>query len=224
MAPLPDVAKVVKCALVFSDGINTDVVTRFYLQYTGTEGDPADLDAYATLIHSTFIDNVAAEMHEDLSLIRVELTDLTTVTAPIGLDTSSDPGTATGDPVPLSAAVVSSYVISRRYRGGHPRGYWPLGAGAVLTNPQRWDSGFIASCQTNIDAFFTGVFASPWSGAGSVSHVNVSYFEGFTVVTDPITGRARNVPTLRGTPVVDAVVATVARLRVGTQRRRLQYK
>ena len=187
MAPLPDVPGVVKIALVFSDGINTDVVTRFYLEYSGTAPSAAELDTFCTGVHATFVPNLAAEMHEDLSLIRVEATDLSSLTGATGLDTSTDPGTASGDPVPLSAAVVSSYVISRRYRGGHPRGYWPLGAGAVLTNPQRWDAGF-------------------------------------TVITNPITHRARNVPTLRTTPAVDAVSGTIARLRVGTQRRRLQYK
>src|ERR1700690_4116738 len=151
MAPLPDVPGVVKIALVFSDGINTDVVTRFYLEYSGTAPSAAELDTFCTGVHATFVPNLAAEMHEDLSLIRVEATDLSSLTGATGLDTSTDPGTASGDPVPLSAAVVSSYVISRRYRGGHPRGYWPLGAGAVLTNPQRWDAGFIASCQANID-------------------------------------------------------------------------
>jgi hypothetical protein len=50
--------------------------------------------------------------------------------------------------------------------------------------------------------------------------VNVSYYNGFTVVTNPTTGRARNVPTLRGTPVVDTVTGIVARVQVGSQRRR----
>ena len=224
MAPLPDVAKVVKVALVWSDGINTDIVTRFYLRYSGAAPAPADLDAFGGAVHTAWTSNLAGATHEDYNLIRVECTDLTTPTSAIGLWAGSEAGTATGVPVPADAAVVLSYTVARRYRGGHPRGYWLLGIGVDLADPQHWTSDFIAAQQDAFNAFFTNVIADAWSGAGAVDHVNVSYFKGFTVVTSPITGRARNVPTPRGAPVVDSVVATVARLRIGTQRRRLQYK
>ena len=224
MAPLPDVPKVVKTALVWSDGINTDIVTRFYIEYSGTGGSPADLDVFATSVKGFWGDDLAGATHEDYNLIRVECTDLTTPTSAIGLWAGSVPGTATGVPVPADAAVVLSYTVARRYRGGHPRGYWLLGIGVDLADPQHWTSDFIAAQQEAFDAFFTSVLGAGWSGAGTLAHVNVSYFKGFTVVTSPISGRARNVPTPRATPVVDPVVATVARLRIGTQRRRLQYK
>lgn len=224
MPPLANVPKVIKVALVASDEINTDIVTRFYIRYTGSAPSAADLDTFADAIRANWGAALAGSVNEALSLIRVECTDLSTLTSATGLWTGVDAGTATGVPVPVDSAVVVSYTISRRYRGGHPRGYWSAGEGIDLANPQRWTPDFIAAFQTQITDFFAGVVASGWSGAGTLDHVNVSYFAGFTVVTSPTTGRARNVPTPRGTPIVDPVVALVTRLRIGTQRRRLQYK
>lgn len=224
MAALPNVSKVVKVALVMEDGINTDIVTRFYIRYSGSAPSPADLDTFAADVKSAWQANIAGDVNSELSLIRVECTDLSTLTSAVGLWTGVQAGTATGVPVPVDSAVVVSYTIARRYRGGHPRGYWSAGEGIDLDNPQRWTPDFIGAFQTSIEAFFSAVIGAGWSGAGTLDHVNVSYFAGFTVITSPTTGRARNVPTLRGTPIVDPVVALVARLRIGTQRRRLQYK
>lgn len=223
MPPLPDVAKVLKVALVGSDGINTDVVTRFYIRYSGSAPDSAALDTYAGRVKDAWNARLSGNVNEAESLIRVDVTDLTSATGAIGSWAGSAPGVATGVVVPLDTAVVVSYKIARRYRGGHPRGYWMMGEGSDLDSPQRWTTAFISSVQAVMEDFFTDLMGSAWGGAGTLEHVNVSYFHGFTVVTDPTTGRARNVPTVRGSAVVDPIVALVARLRIGTQRRRLQY-
>lgn len=223
MPPLPNVPKVIKCALRFSDGVNTDVITRFYLRYSGSAPSSLELTEYAGTIRAEFSADLAGDLNEALSLIEVELIDLSSATAAQGTDATEVPGTATDDPVPLDAAVVSSYQIARRYRGGHPRGYWPLGQATNLQTPQTWTSAFIAALHTSLNTFFTNVRTGGPGGSGTITHVNVSYFAGFTVVTDPVTGRARNVPTVRATPVVDEVTSRIERIRIGTQRRRLQY-
>lgn len=223
MPALPNVSKVIKCALRFTDGINTDIITRFYLRYSGSAPNSTELSDWATAVREAFATNLAGDLNENLSLIEVEMIDLSSPTAAQGTDATAVPGTATDDPVPVSAAVISSYQISRRYRGGHPRGYWPLGQSTNLETPQTWTAAFIAACHSVLSDFFTDVRSNGPSGAGTVDHVNVSYFQGFTVITDPVTGRARNVPNVRGVPVVDVVSSRVERIRVGTQRRRLQY-
>lgn len=223
MPALPDVSKVLKVALIFTDGINTDIVTRFYIQYSGSAPGNADADAYASSVHAEFASSLAADMNEALSLITVEVTDLSTVSSAVGTWSGVEPGTATDDPVPIDNALVSSYIIGRRYRGGHPRGYWPLGQATNLQTPQTWTSAFISGVHNDLNDFFTNIRADGWSGSGTLTHVNVSYYTGFTVVTDPLTGRARNVPTLRGTPLIDAITSRIERIRIGVQRRRLQY-
>lgn len=223
MPPLPNVPKVVKVALRFTDGINVDIITRFYIQYSGTAPGNTDLDTYAAVVGGAFGSNLAGDLNEALSLIEVECIDLSSASSAAGTDASVIPGTATDAPVPVDAALVSSYVIGRRYRGGHPRGYWPLGQSTNLETPQTWKSAFVSGVHASLDGFFSDIRAAGWSGAGTLNHVNVSYFHGFTVVTDPTTGRARNVPTVRATPLIDTITSRVERIRIGTQRRRLQY-
>jgi hypothetical protein len=223
MPPLPSIAKVLKVAFTWTDGVNTDIVTRFYISYSGSAPSPADLNNFCDDAAGIYNTDLKADCAIPNVLIRVDAIDLSSPTSAEGFAVTSIAGTATGAPNPIDTALVVSYEIARRYRGGHPRGYWPLLTADQLLNPQRWTDAAIAGMTTDLGNFFTGVLGLGWSGAGTLSQVNVSYFHGFTVVTSPTTGRARNVPTVRATPIVDGVTAFIPRLRVGTQRRRLQY-
>jgi hypothetical protein len=96
-----------------------------------------------------------------------------------------------------------------------------MGVTTDLDSPQLWDGGPVTDFQSAVDGFFTDVIAGGWGGAGTLTHLNVSYYAGFTVVVDPVTGRARNLPTPRVTPLKDAITANIVRSRIGSQRRRL---
>jgi hypothetical protein len=217
------VAKVVKLALIFSDGINTDIVTRFYLAYAGSAPDSSALNTFCLDVKNEFGTSLVGDLNNSYALGRVHAIDLSSATGAEGDWLGVLNGTATDPPLPSDVAVVTSYEIARRYRGGHPRGYWPLGQSTNLDNPQLWTDAFVGGLQTSMETFFAAVLADVWPGGGPLSHVNVSYFHGFTVVTNPTTGRARNVPTVRATPLVDTVSSLVVRKHIGTQRRRLQY-
>lgn len=223
MPALPSVPKVVKVACIFADDVNTDIVTRFYIQYGGSAPDSAALNAFCDAIQGSFGATLAHAMNQAFTLGRVHAIDLSSALGAEGDWLGAVPGLLTGDPLPSDVAQICSYEISRHYRGGHPRGYWPLNQAGDLVNPQQWSPGVVAGNQTQFGTFFADVLGEPWTGGGPLGHVNVSYFHGFTVITSPTTGRARNVPTVRATPLVDAVTAYVARSHIGTQRRRLQY-
>lgn len=223
MPALPAVPKVLKVACIFSDGSNTDIVSRFYLQYSGTAPSAAELNTFCSDVKTAAASTLLHAVNQAYTLGRVHAIDLSSAIGAEGDWLGAETGLLTGDPLPSDVAQVCSYEIARRYRGGHPRGYWPMNQAGDLSDPQLWDTGVVSGNQTQFVNFFADVLTVGWSGAGSLTHVNVSYFHGFTVITDPITGRARNVPTVRGTPLVDAVTAYVARRHIGTQRRRLQY-
>ncbi len=223
MPALPDVAKVLKVAVIWSDGINTDIVTRFYLQYTGAAPSAAELNTFCIAVKDQVVTNFNFAINAAYTLGRVHAIDLSSPSGAEGNWSGGVPGTGTLTPLGADMAVVISYEISRRYRGGHPRGYWPFGQSGDLEDPQRWSTDLTTAVQTNVLLFFPALAAAVWSGGGTLQQVNVSYFLGFTVVTNPTTHRARNVPTVRATPVVDAVTSYVTRTHVGTQRRRLQY-
>ncbi len=223
MPALPVVPKVIKTAFIFSDGVNTDIVSRVYLQYSGTPPSSTELNTFAGMCKSEWVAQLLGSLNQVLTLGRVHCVDLSSDLGAEGDWLGAEVGTATALPVPLDAAVVVSYPIARRYRGGHPRGYWPIGSADSLDSPQAWDSGDVAAWSTAFASIFGGIEVDGWAGSGTIQHVNVSYFSGFTVVTNPLTHRARNVPTVRATPLVDAITSYVARTRVGTQRRRAQY-
>jgi hypothetical protein len=219
---LPVVPKVIKTDLVGSYGGDTDVVNRFYLQYTGTAPTAGDLDTIANAIGASWDSNIASVCSETaVALSAVTMTDLSTVTSPSVEQPAVFPGTRTGAELPADACFVTGYEITRRYRGGHPRGYWPFGVAADLATAQTWDSGFITAAVDAVAGFFGTIPGLVWTGGGVLSQVSVSYYEGFTAVENPITHRYRNVPNVRVTPLIDAVADIVGRPRVGSQRRRL---
>lgn len=221
--PLPAVPAVLKVAFIFSDGANTDIVSRFYMHYAGAAPDAAALNGACSLWFDDWGSTLAHATHSSMTLGRVHAIDLSSPTSAEGDFLGASPGLLTGHQLPADVCQVCSYEISRHYRGGHPRGYWPMNQAEDLDTPQVWSSSVVAGNQTQFANFFAAIAGHVWAGGGPLSQVNVSYFHGFTVVTSPTTGRARNVPTVRAVPVVDAVTARVARAHIGTQRRRLQY-
>jgi hypothetical protein len=224
MPALPSVPSTIRVALSGTDSGNSDVATRFYMTYTGSAPSVAQLDTWCTAIGTAWNTDMASHAPNTFTLTGVEAIDLTSPTSAVGSQTVSHAGTETGTALPLQDALVISYTIARRYRGGHPRGYWRQGVTSDLTNERTWGSTFLGAMAGDIANFFSAVGTTPWSGAGTVGQTNISYYEGFTVVTSP-SGRARNVPKLRaGGPVIDAVTGYVCRANVGTQRRRIQFQ
>lgn len=223
MPPLPDASKVVKVLMKWSDTLNNDILTRFYVRYSGTAPTDSELANFTDDVSGFYGSSLKGLQQTGYALIEVEATDLSSPTAAFGATGVSIAGTRDGGPIGAGEAVVISYEIQRRYRGGHPRGYFPFGVSEDLQTQQTWAAAFTDEVDTSWAAFFVALEGAVWSGGGALEHVNISYYQGFTVVTDPITGRARNVPTPRGAPVVDIVSGHIVRTRVGTQRRRLQY-
>lgn len=221
MAPLPVVPSVIRTALVFSYSGDTDVITRFFLKYTGTPPTNGELDSYAVAIGDYWGDFLKPYSTSIVSLETVEMVDLTSDTSAQGTATVGVAGTNGDEILPADVAVVASYEIGRRYRGGHPRGYWPAGGSADLLNAQQWTTTFQGDFLTALGSFFSDVVGAGWSGSGSITQVNASLFEGFTVEISPSTGRARNVPTKRASALVDPITTVVVQQRVGSQRRRL---
>lgn len=221
MPALPSVPKVIRVVLVHSYGIDLGVITRFYVQYTGTAPTSANLTSWGTAIGSAWNTNMAPQHNAIVHLTNIEMTDLSSSTSAQATVNVSYVGTLAGNQLPADTCVVTSYTITRRYRGGKPRGYWPGGSTGVLATPQSWTAAYATAFDAALQAFQVAIFAAPWSGSGTLAQVNVSYYQGHTAVQDPITLRWRNVPVLRTTPLVDVVLAHTSRQRIGSQRRRL---
>jgi len=211
----------VTCKHGLGDG--TLAISRFFERYSGTAPSNADLATFCAAVGTAWGANLKSLMDTGGALLEVDAIDLSSSTGAGGSSVSTISGTRGASFIGGSSCLVTSYRIARRFRGGHSRGYWPFGIQTDLNDRNTWKSTFTSAALTGFNAFFTAVAAAGWGAAGTVDHVTVSYYSGFSVVTNPITHRARNVPTLRGTPVVDAVQSVFCNAQLGSQRRRDAY-
>jgi hypothetical protein len=190
-----------------------------YWRYAGSPPSASDCANFATVLLNAF----AAEnslWDTRTVLTGAKGTDLSSTSGGVGASTGSTNGTLGGDTLAGGTAVVVSYLINRRYRGGKPRNYFPWGDSNSLNTRQAWLPAYVAEVAAGV-ATAISTFIGTVEGATTISaHANVSYYSGFTVQTNPGTGRARNVPKLRTVPLVDDIVGRAVLGRPGSQRRR----
>jgi hypothetical protein len=220
MPALPAAPGVIRTTLDFTVGPDTAALCRFFIHYGGTAPTGANLTTLAGVIDAAWGAQFNGLVTSDSALLAVELEDLSSSTGALGENDTEQFGSNGGAPLPAASAFIIGFSIARRYRGGKPKIFLPIGVSSSIGSNMKWTAAFIASAASAWNNFIAASVASPWTGGGPLTHVNVSYYSGFTVVTNPITHRARNVPTLRGAPVVDAVTGYTTEFNMGAQRRR----
>jgi hypothetical protein len=220
MPALPDVAKVLRLDQHFTVGEDTKAKVRSFWQYLTGPPTDSELATAAAAIRVAFGTDLAGFMVSPNELSEVILTDLTSSTAAQGSDSTPVAGTITSEPVPANCCVLESMQVARRYRGGHPRNYWPFGAATDMTDEQLWGATFASNVQAGLVSYNGAITTAIDVFGGTTTPVAVSYYEGFTPFTGP-TGRVRNISTVRATPVVDPIVTIQVRRGIGSQRRRL---
>ena len=220
MPALAAVPKVLRLTLRQSSlDADGDIINRIFLRYSGTAPTDADLVTMAGVVATNWASYMAAIYVTNMHLIDTLLEDLTSATGATGFATSDVPGAITNPPLSSGVATVIQLKISRRYRGGHPRVYLASGGADDLSSQDQWSSDYLAACTSAWGDFTGAVFTDGWSGAGTIDHVNVSYYAGYTNHTFP-SGRVRPIPTPRGTPLIDPVIAFSVNPRPASQRRR----
>jgi hypothetical protein len=151
----------------------------------------------------------------------VMVTDLTSMSAARGIVSSRRVGTRPGLPNGAAVAALINFKVARRYRGGKPRVYVPFFVSSDLTPGLTWSATALEEGTAAWTAFMAGVLTDTPSTLTVVDQVNVSYYEGFEVVTDLRTGRSRNVSQLRpGGPAVDTITRFSINPKLGSQRGR----
>lgn len=219
MPALPLVPNVLRTDLYWSDQADANVSTVSYWRYSGSPPNASDAANLATAWCNAVIACNGLWSH-NVVLTGAKATDLSSSSGGVGTVTVAEIGGLESADLAGGTALVSGYLINRRYRGGKPRNYWPWGTTASLGSRQAWSSDFISACASDL-ATAISTFIGTTEGATTIAaHANVSYYSGFTVVTSPTTGRSRNVPKLRTSPVVDDIVGRTILGRPGSQRRR----
>jgi hypothetical protein len=204
--------------MVVADDLNA--INRFYMV-----GSPSptttDMALTPSLVRAAWIHAGSLQaMHDaDVTLVRVDVTCLTTPTAGQATGSFGDAGTNSGNPLPPGTALVIKFKTPRRYRGGHPRAYMTGLIREGMTNPSEWLPAYMANWATAWSTFIGQLVATTPGSINWSGQVNISYFAGFHNVTYP-SGRVRSVPTLRAVPVIDSVLSYSVNPRPASQRRR----
>lgn len=190
--------------------------TQHHIEYGGTAPTVSDLNTWAGSIADTpphpwkFYLNTF--FSHDFTLTEIDIVDLSSSSGAVGLATYSVVG---GDtfPAPTNAAsVLTNWKIARRYRGGHPKTFWPPFGDDNVQDALHWKSAQITSFAAQLFPFWAAVNALAPSGMLPVTLASISYFDKTTVPTPPH---------LRTSPVVDLIIGETTPTKIATQRRRM---
>lgn len=210
------------CLRVRLDYTNTDTFlagSRFFLSYSGASPTAGNCATIASDIATAWGANMADLVNGDWSLTEIDVLDIASDTGASGQWTGATAGTLSGDNLIASAAINVEYGIARRYRGGKPRMFLPGPTSAQLHDVGHYSPGFLTDVGTGVSGFFTAVEALSVGAVGTLKHVNLSYYKGFTNITNS-SGRERAVPTYRSAALVDIVNSYAPKAVIGSQRRR----
>lgn len=225
MPALPPVPLTIKARYVFDLGTNANVNVHMYWGYTGGPPVAADLNSLAATAYASAVTHLVPLLQNSQAFTGIELTDLNTSSGAVGGHNASTSGSRTGHQLPANVATLVNLIISRRYRGGKPRWYWPFGTAEDLNTPEQWGSTFTTAAQGGLQLHIDDLIVMSAGTTSVTKLVNVSYYQGFTAVTNPITGRTKDVAKLRtGGPVVDNLNSFAVNAKVGSQRRRVGFR
>lgn len=167
----------------------------------------ADLNAFALLMRNAWNTHLTPLVNNGAVMNGVEALDLSSHSGAVGTNASSSTGLrSSGSALPAQVALVLSWKIARRYRGGHPRTYLVgMSAGDTTLNTN-WTGAYLGVALTNAEAFRVAVSGMTLAGSPGVYLACLSYY----------TGGA-----LRPEGRLDPITAVQVHTRIDTQRRRL---
>lgn len=204
MPPLPPASQVLKIRFI-GDRTGLPWNCILHAHYTGTAPTAPQLVTYAGAVGTQWNTNVAPLCGVDVNLTSVDVVDLTSSTSNSGTASTPHTGTRTGSGMGAQVCLVSSWLAPLRYRGGHPRSYWPGGTGADLSTPSTWSQTALTAFRAGFTAFLSGMNGIS-AGTSPTQLGLLSYRTG---------GNARP------TPLFVAFTGVDVHPRIDTQRRRL---
>lgn len=218
VVPLP-ASPCIRVRMIYNTVAAADAGNRLYFSYSGSAPTAANCVTLASDIESAWATNLKPLISNDYALVEVDVLDIATDSGAFGTWTGDVVGTRTGTPPPVQCAMNVEFNIARRYRGGKPRCFLPAGIESDLLAPNTWTESFLSAVETGFSGFITAVEALSVGAVGTLQHVNLSYYKGFTNITNS-SGRERAVPTYRATALVDSITGYAVKQIIGSQKRR----
>lgn len=130
-----------------------------------------------------------------------------------GADATPAPGDQAGSFLSAQVALIISWRLAVRYRGGHPRSYlagWPTTALLAANN---WQSGVVTATQTRVSTFLTNINGLTPTGFSSVTLGVLRQFAN--------KGSEAKPPNFLDPPQFRPFTSAVVKPGLATQRRRL---
>lgn len=178
----------------------------------------AVLNAMCNKFYTDITPRIATDWPSSHILQGVSAVDLSTNTPALGQSTGAAfPGGGTGMQDAASCLVIQEKTSSR-YRGGHPRIYWPGLLTSLQANANSWGSSALANWTTAWGLTITDVGSAAIT-AGATIAVQVVPRYTYSVTDDPV--KKKYVRKKTGWMQNDVVYSNVMNPRIGTQRRRL---
>ncbi len=221
MPALPPVPNVLKVSLVWAVGDDPIAYNNLHWAYSGGPPSNADCATIAGDVRSSIIAGILPVTRITTAILFTRVTDLTSPSAGVGESHGGAAGGLTGQSLPNDVCVLANAHIARRYRGGKPRAYLPIGAAQYVDTTGDWIAADVTTMNTAWSAFIAYVSSLTVGTTTLGSSVNVSYYSGFTNVPYGVPTRYRRVPTLRsGGPHIDPITSWSINPVPATQRRR----
>lgn len=224
MGPLPYINGVIRADLLWTDGADSDVMSRLHFAYTGGPPSPVEATAIAAAIQGAAVTFLIPRCNDNVQLRGVDVIDLSGELAATGTHLATVDGSEAGNVLPAGVAVLLNHHVARRYRGGKPRTYLPcFGA-----NDQDTASSWLAASVDALEAAwssFIGAVAAITAGTTAVgAHVNVSYYQGYGLGRPRSNGHLYYPPSVRDAPIVEPITSTSVNPKPASQRRRNLHK
>jgi len=149
MPPLPAVDNVFRLVTLCAGNDGRSAVNVMHFTYGGPS--PASYDFIETCADNwwgQWVSNMIPKMPAQTSLVSVTAIDLQSDTAPaVTYDGGGTPvpGTSSHGMLPLSTAFLVSKFVERRWRGGHPRSYLPIGTTDDLNDDGDWKADSVTA-------------------------------------------------------------------------------
>ncbi len=218
VVPLP-ASPCLRSRFIWNEGTDGEGGIRLYFSYAGSAPTAANCVTLATDFAAAWATHISPILGTNVTLNEVDVLDIATDSGLSGQVSVSDAGANAGPFLPWQCALNVEFDIARRYRGGKPRCFLPPAVASGLVDESHWSSSTLTSVNTGFAAFIAEIEALTVGAVGALAHVNLSYYKGFTNITNS-SGRERAVPTYRAAALLDTVEGYATKAVVGSQKRR----
>lgn len=205
--PLPFAPACIKVRLSGQQGAGEFGMVFHYRQASGADITDADANTFASNVVSTYGSNITPLVPPSTVLTSVVVEGLNSATDGVGANGTLEPGSNPGTESFAQVAVLEKDLVALRYRGGHPRHYWPAPVATAIGSPTTLSAAGVAAWGSAVTAYHSAIagFLTALWGASS-EYGAISYFSHHA---------------LRPSPLFMPILGTSIETTLATQRRRL---